>query len=63
LLICISQIVVTALTQGRFRNLFEEKNKWMLDRIQQGVDKNWQRIVNMERATNPEAPTEDPTYN
>jgi len=55
--------VVTALTQGRFRNLFEEKNKWMLDRIQQGVDKNWQRIVNMERATNPEAPTEDPTYN
>jgi len=43
-------------TQGRFRHLFEEKNKWVLERIQQGVDKNWQRIVNLERATNPAAP-------
>jgi len=43
-------------TQGRFRHLFEEKNKWVLDKIQQGVDKNWQRLVTLERATNPEAP-------
>jgi pyruvate ferredoxin oxidoreductase beta subunit len=43
-------------TQGRFRHLFEEKNKWIIQKIQEGVDRNWQRLVNLERATNPNAP-------
>jgi len=45
-------------TQGRFRHLFEEKNKWVIKKIQEGVDRNWQRLVDLERATNPNASEE-----
>ncbi|MGQ9514117.1 MAG: thiamine pyrophosphate-dependent enzyme [Thermoproteota archaeon] len=45
-------------TQGRFGHLFEEQNRWLIKKIQEGVDRNWQRLVNLERATNPNAPKE-----
>jgi pyruvate ferredoxin oxidoreductase beta subunit len=33
-------------TQGRFKHLFSEKNKAIIDRIQKEVDEEWQRLVN-----------------
>ncbi len=34
-------------TQGRFKHLFSEKNKPVLEQIQKMVDEEWQRLVNL----------------
>ena len=31
-------------SQGRFRHLFKEENKWMIDEIQKSVDEEWEKL-------------------
>ena len=38
-------------TQGRFKHLFKEQNKPVLEQIQKDVDANWERIEKLVRAT------------
>jgi pyruvate ferredoxin oxidoreductase beta subunit len=38
-------------TQGRFKHLFKEKNKHVLDEIQKDVDANWERLERLVKAT------------
>ncbi len=39
--------------QGRFKHLFQEKNKWVIEKIKKNVEANWQRLVRLEEATSP----------
>jgi len=36
--------------QGRFRHLFKEENKWMIEHIQKEVDRRWERLLKLEEA-------------
>ncbi len=36
--------------QGRFRHLFKEENKWMIEHIQKELDKRWERLLKLEEA-------------
>ncbi|RKZ19061.1 pyruvate synthase subunit beta [bacterium] len=36
--------------QGRFRHLFKEENKWMIEYIQKELDKRWERLLKLEEA-------------
>lgn len=38
--------------QKRFKHLFKEENKWMIDEIQKEVDKKWNYLLMMEEITN-----------
>jgi len=40
----------SSLGPGTFRHLFEEKNKLLIQKVQKGVGKNWQRIVDRSRS-------------
>ena len=34
-------------TQGRFAHMFKPGNEWMLEQVQQEVDKNWEDLLNL----------------
>ena len=36
--------------QGRFRHLFKEENKWMIEHIQKEVDRRWEKLLKLEEA-------------
>lgn len=36
--------------QGRFRHLFKDENKWMIEHIQKEVDRRWERLIKLEEA-------------
>lgn len=38
--------------QKRFRHLFKEENKWMIEQIQEEIDKKWDYLILMEEITN-----------
>ncbi|MEG2348723.1 MAG: thiamine pyrophosphate-dependent enzyme [Clostridia bacterium] len=38
--------------QKRFKHLFTEQNKWMIDQIQEEIDKKWNYLLLMEEVTN-----------
>lgn len=38
--------------QKRFKHLFKEENKWMIEEIQKEVDKKWEYLLQMEEVTN-----------
>ena len=38
-------------TQGRFKHLFKEENKYVLDKIQKDIDSQWERLEKLVQAT------------
>ena len=40
--------------QKRFRHLFKEENKWMIEEMQKEVDQKWEYLLMMEEVTNKE---------
>ena len=41
--------------QKRFKHIFKEGNEWMIEELQKEVDERWERLLELERMTNPEA--------
>ena len=42
--------------QGRFRHLFREENRSVIEKIKKNVEANWQRLLRLEEATSPKPP-------
>lgn len=38
-------------TQKRFKHMFLEENRWMIEEFQKEVDKEWERLLNLEKMT------------
>lgn len=38
--------------QKRFRHMFKEENRWMIDELQKEIDRKWEYLLLMEQATN-----------
>jgi len=41
--------------QRRFKHLFKPGNEWMIEELQKEVDERWERLLELEKMTNPEA--------
>ncbi|MDX9714299.1 MAG: thiamine pyrophosphate-dependent enzyme [Dissulfurispiraceae bacterium] len=41
--------------QGRFKHLFAPENEWLLQKTQEVVDRNWERLLREEEFTNPKS--------
>ena len=39
--------------QKRFKHMFKEGNEWMLEELQKEVDERWERLLELEKMTNP----------
>lgn len=39
-------------TQKRFAHMFKEENRWMIDKFQAEVDKEWEKLLKLEEMTN-----------